>query len=416
MSPASRCGTAGRSGSPVAVPLDPVRRSGPSALCLQRVGLQVWPGPDQGSVQLVDPVAQQRVLPVRGGDRGAVRPGRARRCEVEHALAEPCSVADRPVCATCGGSSVTTVAVPRARGGARSLADHALATTSTVIVVRVHRLGVVGNRAWKPRRCPAPRRPGRRSFPVTPTPPAREERTRPGGRAWARWTDAVRHQIAVLSGTDLETWQRPNVTGFLPAVIARNPELLATLRDADGTPYLPMFPQPVLVFLGAQGVLAAAHERAVRRGLPRPSTPPRFSAPATTRRTGRWCAPCPLPSWTWSGWPYTDRATPWTRSSRAQRCTADSSARGQRLHAQGVARRGAGAAGALGRDEQRRGVARRVHPQPAHRRRPAGRGIEVGHVDQLQLRPGRRPGGQPDRAAALALIAAAGPTCWPPSP
>jgi hypothetical protein len=37
--------------------------------------------------------------------------------------------------------------------------------------------------------------------------------------------------------------------------------------DADGTEYLPMFRQPVLVFTGGKEALAASHERAVSRGL-----------------------------------------------------------------------------------------------------------------------------------------------------
>lgn len=76
-------------------------------------------------------------------------------------------------------------------------------------------------------------------------------------------------KIAVLVRDDLETWQRLNVTAFLAAGIAANPELLGEpYTDADGTLYLPMLRQPVLVFEGGKEVLAAAHQRAVRRGLP----------------------------------------------------------------------------------------------------------------------------------------------------
>ena len=76
-------------------------------------------------------------------------------------------------------------------------------------------------------------------------------------------------KIAVLLRDDLEVWQRLNVTAFLASGIAANPELLGEpYADADGTPYLPMFRQPVLVFSGDSDVLAAAHDRAVRRGLP----------------------------------------------------------------------------------------------------------------------------------------------------
>jgi hypothetical protein len=75
--------------------------------------------------------------------------------------------------------------------------------------------------------------------------------------------------IAVLLRDNLETWQRLNVTAFLASGIAANPELLGQpYADADGTPYLPMFRQPVVVLAGDAEVLAAAHNRAVRRGMP----------------------------------------------------------------------------------------------------------------------------------------------------
>jgi hypothetical protein len=76
-------------------------------------------------------------------------------------------------------------------------------------------------------------------------------------------------KIAVLLRDDLETWQKLNVTAFLCSGVAANPELLGEpYADADGTAYLPMFRQPVLVFEGDKETLTAAHERAVRRGLP----------------------------------------------------------------------------------------------------------------------------------------------------
>ena len=75
-------------------------------------------------------------------------------------------------------------------------------------------------------------------------------------------------KIAILLRDDLETWQRLNVTAFLSSGVAANAELLGQpYSDADGALYLPMFRQPVLVFAGDK-VLAAAHERAVRRGVP----------------------------------------------------------------------------------------------------------------------------------------------------
>jgi hypothetical protein len=76
-------------------------------------------------------------------------------------------------------------------------------------------------------------------------------------------------KIAVLLRDDLAGWQRLNVTAFLASGIAANPDVLGEpYADADGTPYLPMFRQPVLVFTGDRDVLTAAHGRAVARGMP----------------------------------------------------------------------------------------------------------------------------------------------------
>lgn len=78
-------------------------------------------------------------------------------------------------------------------------------------------------------------------------------------------------KIAVLLRDDLETWQRLNVTAFLVSGLATQvPEVIGEpYEDADGTPYLPMFRQPVLVFEGSKEVLTAAHGRALQRALPR---------------------------------------------------------------------------------------------------------------------------------------------------
>ncbi|WP_405432000.1 DUF2000 family protein [Micromonospora sp. NBC_00617] len=76
-------------------------------------------------------------------------------------------------------------------------------------------------------------------------------------------------KIAVLLRNDLAGWQRLNVTAFLVSGVASaQPELLGEeYRDADGTSYLPMFGQPVLVFAGDRATLTAAHSRALTRGL-----------------------------------------------------------------------------------------------------------------------------------------------------
>jgi hypothetical protein len=77
-------------------------------------------------------------------------------------------------------------------------------------------------------------------------------------------------KIAVVLREDLETWQRLNVCAFLVSGIAAAvPELIGEpYADADGTKYLAMFGQPVLVFEGSAQTLTAAHTRAESRGLP----------------------------------------------------------------------------------------------------------------------------------------------------
>ena len=77
-------------------------------------------------------------------------------------------------------------------------------------------------------------------------------------------------KIAVLLRDDLMSWQRLNITAFLVSgLAATRPELLGEpYEDADGTAYLPMFRQPVLVLEGSKEVLTAAHQRAVARELP----------------------------------------------------------------------------------------------------------------------------------------------------
>ena len=77
-------------------------------------------------------------------------------------------------------------------------------------------------------------------------------------------------KIAVLLRDDLPTWQRLNVTAFLVSGIAATyPETIGEpYEDADGTPYLPMFRQPVLVFEGSKEFMGTAHARVLSREIP----------------------------------------------------------------------------------------------------------------------------------------------------
>jgi hypothetical protein len=76
-------------------------------------------------------------------------------------------------------------------------------------------------------------------------------------------------KIAVVVLDDLPAWQALNVTAFLVSgIAAATPELIGQpYEDADGTKYLPMFGQPVLVFEADAATLKAAHARALQRGL-----------------------------------------------------------------------------------------------------------------------------------------------------
>jgi hypothetical protein len=77
-------------------------------------------------------------------------------------------------------------------------------------------------------------------------------------------------KIAVVLRDDLLGWQRLNVCAFLVSGIAATvPELIGEpYADADGTKYLPMFGQPVMVFEASDQTLTDAHARADSRGLP----------------------------------------------------------------------------------------------------------------------------------------------------
>jgi hypothetical protein len=77
-------------------------------------------------------------------------------------------------------------------------------------------------------------------------------------------------KIAVLVRDDLETWQRLNVTAFLVSgIVAAHPQLIGDpYQDADGTTYLPLLGQPVVVLEADAATIRAAHARALGRELP----------------------------------------------------------------------------------------------------------------------------------------------------
>jgi hypothetical protein len=77
-------------------------------------------------------------------------------------------------------------------------------------------------------------------------------------------------KIAVLLRDDLLPWQALNATAFMVSGLAgTRPQLVGEpYEDADGTRYLPMFGQPVMVLTGGKQILTAAHARALARDLP----------------------------------------------------------------------------------------------------------------------------------------------------
>jgi len=84
-------------------------------------------------------------------------------------------------------------------------------------------------------------------------------------------------KIAVILRADLAPWQELNVTAFLASgVAAAAPDSIGeNYADADGTKYLPLFGQPVLVF-SAPG--RDELSRALQRALDRDVMPAVFTA------------------------------------------------------------------------------------------------------------------------------------------
>lgn len=74
-------------------------------------------------------------------------------------------------------------------------------------------------------------------------------------------------KIVVVLRDDLAAWQELNVTAFLIAGITTSaPDLVGEpYRDADGTEYLPMLRQPVIVLTGNADLLSRARAKAAAR-------------------------------------------------------------------------------------------------------------------------------------------------------
>jgi hypothetical protein len=83
-------------------------------------------------------------------------------------------------------------------------------------------------------------------------------------------------KIAVVVRTDLEVWQKLNVTAFLAGgIAAAYPECIGSpYEDGSGTRYLSLIGQPILVY----GADRAALTRALERALARNVTPAVYTA------------------------------------------------------------------------------------------------------------------------------------------
>jgi len=77
-------------------------------------------------------------------------------------------------------------------------------------------------------------------------------------------------KVVVVLRDDLLPWQELNVTAFLMSGLVTSAADLTgePYRDSDGTEYLPMLRQPVVVMTADAATLTAARARAVGRGIP----------------------------------------------------------------------------------------------------------------------------------------------------
>ena len=105
------------------------------------------------------------------------------------------------------------------------------------------------------------------------------------------------------------------MTAFLASGVAAGLDGLAgkPYEDGSGHRYLPMFRQPVLVYAGDAGILAAARERALARGLPIAIYTEELFATGNDDDNRAAVARSPRPICGWPGSPCTGRATAWTK-------------------------------------------------------------------------------------------------------
>jgi hypothetical protein len=76
-------------------------------------------------------------------------------------------------------------------------------------------------------------------------------------------------KVAIAVREDLAAWQQLNVTAFLASAVAAGvPGIIGEpYADRAGNSYLPMFRQPVLVYVASGTQLGHVHRAALARGL-----------------------------------------------------------------------------------------------------------------------------------------------------
>ncbi len=74
-------------------------------------------------------------------------------------------------------------------------------------------------------------------------------------------------RIALVLRSGLEPWQGINVAAFLASGVTDEELKGEQYVDADGTAYLPLLGQPVMVFEGDRATLGAVRAKAVERDM-----------------------------------------------------------------------------------------------------------------------------------------------------
>ena len=151
-------------------------------------------------------------------------------------------------------------------------------------------------------------------------------------------------KVAVIVRDDLAVWQRLNVCAFLMAGVtadAGGDAIGEPYEDADGSTYLPLLVQPVVVLEASAVELQRSRERAERREVPIAVYTMEMFATGGDEDNRAVVKVVPAQSSTWSASPCAHRTATPTRLSAASPATRDRAGRGPRSATS--SRRGCGA-------------------------------------------------------------------------